>query len=113
MLGNIKFTKELFVETMDVIEKQYRHDFKCSEAFKVILPFDHVSTYVNHYTTDQLIKILKIAMNDSYDIRYFIHDLDFGKKYYPGCIKIDGKNFELKSSSDLWDLLNREENEDK
>ena len=111
VLGNIIFSKELFVETIKAIEKQYRHDSRCSKAFEIILPNDHISNYANHYLQDQLIKIIQIAMNDLHRnswIEYYIWELNFGTKYYKGCVKIEGEDFELITPSDLWDLLNKE-----
>ncbi|NCN86754.1 hypothetical protein GW932_02885 [archaeon] len=109
MLGNVIFSKDLFIKTIDEIEKQHRHDFKCSEAFRVILPNDYVSNYANHWLQNQLVKILQLAMNDNHKhswIEYYMWELDFGLKYTKGCVKIHNKDFELKTASDLWDLLN-------
>ena len=54
MLGNVVFSKELFIETINEIEKQHRHDSKCSEAFRVVLPNDYISNYANHWLQNQL-----------------------------------------------------------
>ncbi len=109
MKNNLQFTKKLFIETINEIEKQYNHDHKCSSAFRVILPNDYTTCYDNHWLQNQLVKLLQIAMNDNHEhswIEYYLWELSFGKKYKPGCLKIDGKNFKLKTPSDLWDLLN-------
>lgn len=105
---NLKITKELFIETIEAIEKQYRHDRECADAFKVILPNDHVSCYDNHYLNNQLIKLLQIGMDDNHKhswIDYYIWELDFGKKYKKGDVKVHNEDFNLVSASDLWDLL--------
>ena len=109
VLGNVVFSKELFIETINEIEKQHRHDSKCSEAFRVILTNDYISNYANHWLQNQLVKLLQIAMNDNHKhswIEYYMWELDFGSKYSKGCVKIQNKDFELKTASDLWDLLN-------
>lgn len=109
VLGNVVFSKDLFIETINEIEKQHRHDSKCSEAFRVILPNDYISNYANHCLKNQLIKVLQLAMNDNHNhswIEYYMWELDFGLKYSKGCVKIQKKDFELKNASDLWDLLN-------
>jgi len=109
MLGNVVFSKDLFIETINEIEKQHRHDSKCSEAFRVILPNDYISNYANHFLQNQLVKVLQIAMNDNHKdswIEYYMWELDFGLKYSKGCVKIQCKEYELKTASDLWDLLN-------
>ncbi|WP_339145006.1 hypothetical protein, partial [Croceitalea sp. MTPC5] len=109
LLGNVVFSKELFIKTINEIEKQHRHDIKCSEAFRVILPNDYISNYANHWLQNQLVKVLQLAMNDNHKyswIEYYMWELDFGLKYSKGCVEIKGNDFELKSASDLWDLLN-------
>lgn len=109
MLGNVVFSKELFVETINEIEKQHRHDSKCSEAFKVILPNDYTSNYDNHWLQNQLVKVLQIAMNDNHKdswIEYYMWELDFGHKWKKDNVKVKGKNFKLQNAYDLWDLLN-------
>lgn len=109
LLGNISFSKDLFIETINEIEKQHRHDTKCSEAFRVILPNDYISNYANHWLQNQLIKVLQLAMNDNHShswIEYYMWELDFGLKYSKGFVQIQKKDFELKTASDLWDLLN-------
>lgn len=109
MLGNVAFSKDLFIETINEIEKQHRHDSKCSEAFRVILPNDYISNYANHFLQNQLVKVLQLAMNDNHKnswIEYYMWELDFGLKHSKGCVKIEGKDFELKTAADLWDLLN-------
>tara|TARA_R110000851_G_scaffold79464_1_gene175029 strand:- start:324 stop:716 length:393 start_codon:yes stop_codon:yes gene_type:complete len=108
VLGNVSFSKELFIETISEIEKQVRHDSKCSDAFEVLLPSDYISSYDNSFLQNQLIKIIQVAMNDKHKdswIEYFMWEMDFGRKYKEGSVTFYGKNFELKTASDLWDLL--------
>lgn len=105
----IVFTKDLFIETIHEIEKQYNHDRKCAEAFKIILPNDYTSHYANHWLQNQLLKILKIAMGDNHKdswIDYYLWELDFGRKWKKDSVQVKGKNFKLKNAYDLWDLLN-------
>lgn len=102
------FTKELFIEIIDAIEKQRRYDEKCSDAFKTILPHDHISCYDNSLLQTQLINILKLATGDSTDglIDYYIWELDFGRKWKTGCVKIKNKSVKLKTADDLWTVFN-------
>lgn len=109
LLGGVIFTKDLFIETINEIQKQHDNDRKCSEAFKVILPNDHTSNYDNHWLQNQLIKVLQIAMNDNHEnswIEYYLWELDFGRKWKEGSIKVNSKNFKLQNVHDLWDILN-------
>jgi len=105
----MSITKELFIESIEQIQKQRIHDQKCNQAFQVILPNDFTSGYVNRWVQEQLIKVLKVATNDNYKdslIEYFIDELDFGSLYEDVRVKISGKDFKLQTASDLWDLLN-------
>ena len=108
LLYELVFTKDMFIKAINEIEKQYNHDRKCAEAFKVLLPNDYTSGYDNHWLQNQLIEILKIAMNDAHKdswIEYYLWELDFGRKWEKDSIKINGKNFKLQTACDLWDLL--------
>ena len=110
MLGVFYFSREIFIETMDTLKKQYQHDNECSRAFRVILPNDHISNYDNHLLTNQLVKLMQIALNDAHKhswIEYYMWELDFGKKYNKGCAtNKDGSNINLSNAGTLWDFLN-------
>src|SRR5690554_3234019 len=109
VLGEIIFTKDMFINAIHEIEKQCNHDNKCAEAFKVILPNDYTSNYDNHWLLNQLIEILKIAMNDNHEyswIEYYLWGLDFGRKWKKGSVIINNKDFKLQNAYNLWDLLN-------
>lgn len=111
----MNITKELFLESIEALKAQSEHDKKCSEAFEVILPHDHVSLYDNDRVVGQLVKILKVLTEDSHPnfddgspgwIDYYIYDLEFGEKYRPGSVSVAGEDYELKTPEDLWNLLN-------
>lgn len=111
MKNQTKFalTKELFIEIINTIEKQYRYDEKCSDAFQIILPHDHISCYDNSLLQNQLIKILKIGAGDNINdglTDYYIWELDFGRKWKRGCVTIKEKDIKLKTAEDLWNALN-------
>lgn len=95
-------TEDIFIETIEALEEQRRIDQKCHEAFTVILPNDYVSGYDNSILFKQLIKL--IDKDDWVD--YFVWELDFGKNYEEGMIKIHGENFELRTAKDLFKLIN-------
>ena len=108
----MKINRKLFIECINSIEQQVKHDQKCQEAFQVILNTSFAGYYDNHWLQDSLINILKIAMKDtSRDswIEYFIWELDFGKKYHKKCATYkNGKNINLSTSGKLWDFLNKD-----
>jgi len=101
-------TKELFVDTINQIQKQVERDSKCSEAFKTLLPNDYVSGYDNSVLYNQIIKILQTIMNDDKHnswIDYYIWELNFGEKYKDGFVILNGIHHELITPEDLYELL--------
>lgn len=108
-ISEIYFSRELFIETIDALQKQTEHDRQCSAAFSVILPNDYISNYDNNILYKQLLKIIQIAMNDEYKdswIKYYMWELDFGKDYRVGCATMEnGDNIDLSNSGKLWDFL--------
>lgn len=108
-VGQINITKELFIESINQIELQHRHDQKCSEAFKMILPNDYLSCYDNHWLQNQLVSVLQIAMNDNHEhswIEHYMWELDFGRKNKELQVIINESNFKLETPEHLWNLLN-------
>jgi hypothetical protein len=100
--------KSLFIECIEQIKLQSIHDDNCHKAFKIILPVDYISGYNNGILYNQLIKVLKVLCDDTENnwIEYYIYELEFGKLWHSPSVKIDGKSFRLKTSEDLWRLLN-------
>ena len=101
-------TEELFTETIQALQAQSKHDAECSEAFSLILPHDYVSGYDNSRLRDQLIKLLQVAMNDTEPnglIEFFIYELDFGRKWQPSSLTVNGNNVPLQTPKQLYDLL--------
>lgn len=102
----ITISKELFIESINEIEKQLIHDRNCSKAFQIILPNDYVSGYDNNLILNQLIKLLKVSVGEDYGwIDYFIFDLNFGRDYDQSKVFIAGKPLKLKTPEDLWTLI--------
>ena len=102
-------SKKLFIETISAIKNQYDHDKKCFNAFKILMPGDYIITgHDNHWSFNQLVKIVEVMMGDSENgwIKYYIWELDFGKKWKSGMIAVAGiDDFRLETVYDLWDLL--------
>ena len=101
-------TKELFIETINIIKKQYDIDYDRAENLgKVFTNAFTVNLIPDNILDIQLIKILKAETDDTDWIEYFIYELDFGEKYEDGSITENGKNIKLKTPEDLWELLNK------
>ena len=108
MSVQLTITKELFIETIKALETQYDHDNKCSRAFSIILSDCLGSLYDNFTLSGQLIHLLKLTFQDEEDswIDYYIYELEFGRNYTDGCVKLaDGTNVKLYNASDLYDFL--------
>ena len=107
--GSITFTKKMFIETINDIQKQYEHDSKCGDAFSVILPEDFITSYDNHYIFNSLLEIIKIAFNDNHEdswIDYYIYELDFGKKFKMGMVTDKNNNdCDLSNAETLYKFL--------
>ncbi len=99
--------KELFIETINSIKKQFEHDDKCHEAFSILLNNDYVSGYDNHHLTDAILRILKDDFKDTDNwIEYFIYELEFGDKYKAGCCSYkNGDNIDISNAEKLYDFL--------
>lgn len=107
-MKNMKITKELFLETMRALETQREIDNKCHEAFKVILPHDYVTGYDNGILESQIVKLLQVCTGDSEEeswIYFFMYELNFGKTFEDGDVKIKKKVYSLRTTEDLWNLL--------
>jgi hypothetical protein len=57
---------------------------------------------------DELFNTLEKIIGDeeSQWISYWVYELDFGKKYHPGTVTVEGENIPFKTVEDLWIFLN-------
>lgn len=101
--------KQLFIDSINALKKQSEHDNNCYNAFKVILPHCHVTSYDNSVITEAFISFLKIEMKDTNKdgwIDYFIYELDYGKNYTEGMCKYkDGSIIDISTPEKLFDFL--------
>jgi len=101
--------KELFIETINILEKQYLKDVEYSETFEKIFPNAHPANLLPQSLLDShIIKMLEVLMKDTENkwIEYYIFELDFGKNYKTGMITdIDKTDVALGSVEDLYELL--------
>ena len=101
-------TKELFIATINSIQKQIEIDRKNSSMLQEMFPDDSIYCgYNNSELFNALNKILKESMKDEYDwIDYFIYELDFGEKYYDGCVLDKDKSIiDLSNAERLYEFL--------
>ena len=101
-------TKELFIATINSIQKQIEIDRKNSSMLQEMFPDDSIYCgYNNSELFNALNKILKESMKDEYDwIDYFMYELDFGEKYYDGCVLDKDKSIiDLSTAENLYEFL--------
>lgn len=100
--------KKVFVESIKALKKQSEHDHKCYKLLGQVFE-DFGGWYNNDALHSQLIKVLKMSLNDDNDsswIDYYIYELDYGRKYHEGTAnRKDGSNIDLSSASKLYDFL--------
>lgn len=103
-----KISKEIFIETINILKKQHEKDLKFSEILGEMF-----NTYPLLYSyqdiESQLIKLLKVQFDDNHRdswIEYFIYELEFGSKYVEGCAKYkNGDNINLSNPEHLYTFL--------
>ena len=108
-IGGI-MSKELFVETMDVIQKKFEYDYQCNKALGEI--FDDGGGFLKDYfVINHLISILNHIFYPNFnrsvfsDIEYFIYDLNFGEKWTEKSITEKGVSIDISTSDKLYDYL--------
>ena len=106
----LRITKKFFVETMNIIEKQMKHDWEFSNKLSDIYG-SYVEPYDNYPMLEHLITILTETLEphlnkrDDTIIEYFIYELDFGKKYGEGCYSVNHENVDISTTEKLYDHL--------
>jgi hypothetical protein len=104
-------SRELFIETIEAIKKQYEHDISCSQIISKVYSngFEANLMYDNHYIMNQLVKLLQVAFNDETEysmIEYFLWELDFGKKNNKlSAYRADKTKIDLSDAGKLYDYL--------
>lgn len=80
------------------------HDYEYYDKVCDVINSDFM--YENLRCAGTVLDILAAIFEDESDwISYYCFELDFGKRYEPGCVKKDGKNVPLATLEDLYNLL--------
>lgn len=110
----VEITKEKFCAFVDEIEKYYRK----LEEIETISKMDFTDSFIFSFpgiVCDFLADLFYIPSTSPYwmnDIDYYMWELNFGKKWKPGSLTIDGKDIPLRNSEDLWNILTLGENDE-
>ncbi len=103
----IEITKENFCALVDDIERYYRFLEKLEEVSQIDFINTPFYSFINQ-VSNFLVELFFLHSLDSRwinDIDYYMYELDFGKKWKPGCLTIDDKDIPLRNSEDLWNIL--------
>lgn len=103
----VEITKENFCALVDNIERYYRFLEKLEEVGQIDFTNSPFILFLNQ-VSNFLVELFFPHSPDSRwinDIDYYMYELDFGKKWKPGCLTIDNKDISLRNSEDLWNIL--------
>ena len=109
--------KELFVKTIEEMEKQYRHDREFAHKMAELFPEAHGGNlfYANHFLSNALLEVLSVAMGDEKNaepgttwIEHFCFELDFGKENNRLKVWDDQKKeVPMSNPGELWEFLKK------
>lgn len=104
-------SKELFVETIAVIQKKSEYDSRCNKVLGEIFE-DGGGFLKDYFIISYLLDLLDHMFYPNFDrdtfsdIQYFIYDLDFGKDWTEHHMHDqDGKSIDISTSEKLYDYL--------
>ncbi|MEI2419115.1 hypothetical protein V6O07_02490 [Arthrospira platensis SPKY2] len=107
--------KELFIKSIEAIEKQMQYDISVAEKLAEVFPDSYSANLLpkNHLLQDALLEVLKVSMNDTELcpqgqswIDYFCWELDFGKENYRLSVtNKSGKTIPMSNPGELWEFL--------
>ena len=97
-------SKKQFMAAATAIINQLATDDKITESLQTFCTESH-----SFYTTEliaPMIDLLRAASGDDDQwLNYWLFDLEQGKKYKRGTVKIDGKCVRLKTLDDVWKFI--------
>ena len=103
--------KKTFIKAIEAIKAQLEHDHNVSTQLGRVFSdaFEANLYYDNHFLSEGLLNVLQVELGDKGEwIGYFCYELDFGKKYKPGCAtNADGTNIDLSTAGKLYDFLKK------
>ena len=102
--------KEKFCTIMEEWHEGYRLQRKIANAvrqYNSITYNDFPEPYGMVCTHEfTVLELLAEIMDDQHDdIRYWCDDLEYGERYTPGDVVVDGNEIELRTSEQLYDFL--------
>ena len=97
-------TKEVFVETINFMKTRFDNEIVINNYLTAEFGDAIFYPYSNYEV--QMVKVLEDIFHDTGEwISYYIYELDFGRKWEPGCVTEDGKDIPLSTPEELYDML--------
>jgi hypothetical protein len=102
--------KKLFTQCLNAIEMQYKHNDKMAAVANQFFPDAYQANliYDTHWIMNAMVEVLQDALDDANEhswIEYFIHELDFGRKFKIGMVKVYDIEIDLSDAGKLYDFL--------
>lgn len=99
-------TKELFCKTIEFLREYYDDYRKLEKLFETDFSDSNFSLIMD-IIVDLLRDSLKIESNSLWgdDLMFYCWELDFGRKWQPGAVLVDDKEFPLETPEELWDFI--------
>lgn len=97
-------SKEEFISVIEDVKNATKYQYGLNKYFRK----SGVDGYIfQPDCTATVLRLLSIVFKNNYQlIEDFVYELDFGKKWEPGCIKDEyGADIKLETSDDLYDYL--------
>lgn len=104
--------KEIFLNTIAFIQELNQEQHQFNDLMRTI-DDNFGGGYIHHKAINYLSTLLAELSNDECEeIDYWMWELDFGEKYYDGCItREDGSIIKLKTAEDLYNLILEDNNQ--
>ena len=99
-------TKEQFCSIIDSIESYWEMLNKLNKLLDTNIVESKLATFVDEvrvFISDLLYDEEKDYIDD--EIQYYMWELDFGKKWTPESLVVDGHSIKLTNSEELWDYI--------
>ena len=106
----MEMDKDLFIKTINFMKHLNEESEEFNNLLHKIDP-EFGGGYIHSDTLNFLTDLLKELVGDTYDqISYFLWELDFGEKYYDGCVvdTVNNTNIPLATAEDLYNLIQSE-----
>lgn len=102
--------KEQFCSIIDSIETYWETLRKLNEVLDTNIVESKLATFADEvrvFISDLFYEEERDSIGD--EIQYYMWELDFGRKWKPNSITVDGESIRLTNSEELWDYITKYE----